>query len=438
MAAARLYQRKWVLIRLPIAAAAIGVMAWLWMSVLPMPPDELTLSSGGTEGVYHAYARQYAERFAERGVRLKVEPSAGAVENLRRLRRQATPEAQLGFVQGGVIAPNSQDSGGRVQTIARVDVEPLWIFTRVPGLDSLQQMQGLRVSLGPKGSGTRQLATALLAQVRIAPSDLAQDSELTGAAAVLALRQGKLDAMMLVMSPSAPMVKAALGVPGIQLVQLSRSTALIERLPYLQARLLPAGSIDPVARLPARDTTVLVTTASLLAQADLHPALQRLGATVAREVHEAPGLFHRAGEFPSLKRVEYPASGEARRTLAQGLPWLERQLPFWWAQFVTRLLVICLPVGLLAWWFARLVPSWLRWMIESRLVRWYGELKYIEHDLARDLLSGMDIQRHIVRLKTMDKALQTFTPPDDLMPRWFTLRKHIWFVQFNLVRRRGR
>ncbi|TWO69012.1 hypothetical protein FN976_19930 [Caenimonas sedimenti] len=438
MAAARIYRRKWVLIRLPIAVLAVAAMAWLWQAVLPMPPTELTLSSGGPEGVYHAYAQRYAARFAEHGVMLRIASSGGAEENLRRLRGQAAPEAQLAFVQGGVSSAGSAEARSRVQTIARVDVEPLWIFSRVAGLDSLQQLQGLRVSLGPDGSGTRQLATALLAQVRLQPSDLATDSKLTGPGGVEAMRQGKLDAVLLVMSASSPLVKAYLQVPGVHLVQLSRGAALIERMPALQARLLPAGAIDPVARLPARDTTVLVSTASLLAQAELHPALQRLAASVAREVHEPPGLFHRAGEFPSLRRIEYPASAEARRTLARGLPWLERQLPFWWAQFTLRLLVICLPIALVAWWLARLVPAWLRWLIDSRLVRWYGELKYIEYDLEQDTVSGLDASRHIARLRQIDERMKAFTPPDDLLARWFTLRKHIWLVQLGLLKRRGR
>jgi TRAP-type uncharacterized transport system substrate-binding protein len=434
---ARIHRRSWLLVRLPIALAAAVAMAWLWQAFLPLPPSELTLSSADPEGVYHAYAQRYAARFAEHGVTLRVVPSGGTEENLRRLRGEAMPEAQLAFAQGGIGGSPGTEARGRVQTIARVDIEPLWIFSRVP-LDSLPQLQGLRVSLGPDGSGTRQLALRLLAQARLAPSDLGTDSRLTGTAGAAALRQGQLDAVFLVMSANGPLVKAYLQVPGVHLVQLSRSAALIERIPALQARLLPAASIDPARRLPARDTTVLVSTASLVAQEQLHPALQRLAASVAREVHEAPGLFHRAGEFPSLRRVEYPASLQARRTLSQGLPWLERTLPFWWAQIVLRLLVVCLPIALLAWWLARMVPAWLRWLVESRLASWYGELKYIEHDLEQDTVSGLDASRHIARLRQIEERMKAFTPPDDLLPRWFTLRRHIGLVQQGLLQRRGR
>ena len=438
MAAARLYQRKWVLIKLPIALLAVALMAWLWLRWLPMPPTALTLSAGHPDGAYFATARRYASKFAEYGVTLTVLPSEGAAQNLERLRGTASPQADLAFVQGGMGYPVAlRGNGEAVQTIARVDVEPLWIFSRVPGLDSLQQLQGLRVSMDARGSGTRKLALALLDQVRLSPKDL-QDSELAGLAAAQALRQGSVDVVVLVAAPQSAVVQSLVRAPGIHLVQLRSSAALTERLPYLQPRLLPQGALDDGARLPARDTTMLVTTSSLAARADLHPALQRLAADVARNVHSAPGLFHRAGEFPSLRRIEFPASDEARRTLLHGLPWLEEELPFWWAQLLLRLLVICLPVALAAWWLARLVPAYLRWLVESRVARWYGELMYIEHELSAEEVSGLDLSRHLERLNSIERRMADFVTPAYLMPRWFTLRQHIDFVRMSLYRMRGR
>jgi hypothetical protein len=360
------------------------------------------------------------------------------VQNVRRLRGEETPQAQLALVQGGASSvPSAGTHRNKLVTIARVDVEPVWIFSRLAGFDSLQQLQGLRVSLGPRGSGTRQLATLLLEQVRLAPKDLV-DSDLGGMAAVQALRQGALDAAIMVSAPGSPVVRAMLQTPGVHLVQLSRSAALIERVPYLQVRLLPAGALDPVARLPARDISVLVTTASLVARADLHPALQRLAASIAQDVHAGPGLFHRAGEFPSVRRVEFPASIEARQTLAQGLSWIERELPLRLGQLLLRLLLICLPVGLLAWWLARMLPAYLHWLVESQLLRWYGELKYIEEDLARNAVAGIQISRHLASLYEIEKRMVAFGVPDDLMPRWFTLRQHIDFVRASLRRKSGR
>ena len=430
MAAARIYRSKWVLVRLPLSVAAVALCAALWVLLLPMPPSRITIASGLPEGVYHAYAQKYAEVFARHGVGLDVAASDGSEMNLRRLRGQAEPQVELAFVQGGMAPESSVHT--RLETIARVDHEPLWIFSRFP-LDSLEQLSGLRVSLGPKGSGTRQLAIALLQQVRMGPRDVI-DSDISGMPAAHALRQGTLDAVLMVSAPQSAVVGELLRTPGVTLVQLRRSAALIERLPYLQLRLLPRGSIDPASRLPARDVALLVTTTSLVARADLHPALQRLAAEAAREVHAGAGTFHRAGDFPTLRRIEFPASAEARRTLAGGRPWLEEHLPFWWAQLAIRVLAICLPVAFLAWWFAHTIPAYLRWLMESRIARWYGELKFIEHEVAARSPSGADRLNYLRQLATIEKNMAAFHAPPYLMPRWFTLRDHVAFVRARLYR----
>ncbi|MBC5766491.1 TAXI family TRAP transporter solute-binding subunit [Ramlibacter albus] len=437
MAAAHLYQRKGLLIQLPIALAALVAMAVLWQLFLPMPAARVVLSSGDANGAYHAHALKYAEFMGRHGVDVDVQTSGGSVQNLRRLQGLEQPAAQLAIVQGGASAGPREAGAAKLVTLARVDVEPVWIFARTGGIDSLQQLQGQRVSLGPKGSGTRQLALLLLQQVRLTPRDIV-DTDVSNMAAVEAFRAGTLDAAIMVGSPGSPVVRAMLQTPGVQIVQLSRTAALLERLPYLQVRLLPAGSLDPAARLPARDLSLLVTTASLVARADLAAPLQRLAAAAALEAHGGSGLFHRAGEFPSLRRVEFPASIEARHTLAQGLPWLEEQLPFFWAQLLVRLLVICLPVALVAWWAARLLPAYLHWLLESRLVRWYGELKYIENDLANDAVAGIQISRHLASLYDIERRMNALAVPSDLMPRWFTLKQHVDFVRVGLRRRSGR
>jgi hypothetical protein len=95
MAAARIYRRKWVLVKLPLAALALLAMAWLWTRFLPLPPDNLTISSGLPEGAYHQHARRYSEIFSENGVGLDVAPSDGSVTNLLRLRGQLVLYAVL-------------------------------------------------------------------------------------------------------------------------------------------------------------------------------------------------------------------------------------------------------------------------------------------------------------------------------------------------------
>lgn len=438
MALARLHKRNWIYIRLPIAMAAVLIMIWVWRSFMPLPPDEISLSSGLIEGEYYQYAQQYATKFAEHGIVVNILISDGAAQNLERLRRLAAPHADLAFVQStGETEVYEPGQTGRLQSLGKIDIEPIWIFSR-QNLMELTQLQGQRVSLGPTGSGTRRVALALLEQAQLTPSDVVE-SKLNGAAAADALRRGELDVMFWVSSGRSPLARSLLATPGIQLLQLRHAAALTERLRQLEPRLLPQSAIDPANRILARDTVLLTTSASLVARDDLDPALQRLAVQIATEIHSAGGLFHRAGDFPTFKKPDFPVAPQARQTMAYGRPWLEQALPFWSAQIATRVLLICVPLTLLAIWLSALLPAYLRWLIESRVTRWYGELKYIELDLLeKKKLSGLDRARHAQRLDAMEKKIATTDMPDYLMERWYLLRVHINYVRGHLHREMGR
>ena len=434
---AGLYQRKWLLIRLPVIGLAVLAAGWLWLFVYPIPKSKITITTGGADGAYYRHAQRYAELLAADGITLEIQTSAGSQQNLERL-RQASEPADLAFIQGGfgyLSASLERRDRSRIETLANVDVEAVWLFTRNREIDSLQQLQGLRVAVGPDGSGTRKIALKLLEQARISPKDMTQ-SELTGAQAAAAMRQGSLDAVFMVTTADSLALQNLLSVLGIHLASLRKSAAMTERNPYLESTLLAQGTLD--ARMPPRDITLLTTSTSLVARDTLHPALQRLALKAAIETHVAGGLFHRAGEFPSLRRIDFPTSPQARTTLARGMPWLEDVLPFWWAQFAERFLLIVLPLALLAYWLMCLVPSYLRWTLESRLNRWYGELKFIENDLSQQALSGLDVTRFLQRLDDIDKAQLSFRCPKDLISHCYMLHQHVEFVRQRLYRMRGR
>lgn len=439
MRLATLYQYRWLLIRLPILVLAVVTASGLWLLVYPMPTMQLSITTAAADGVYFRHAQTYAERFAAHGVRLTIQPSAGSQQNEDRLRKTVAP-SDLAFMQGGFgylgTTLNGIDQGrSRIETLANVNIEVVWIFARNRDINALAELQDLRVAMGPPGSGSREIALKLLEQARLDMKD-ATFSELTGEEAVRAMLQNRIDVVMMVAPPESPVVRNMLNVPGVRLVNLHKSAAITERNPNLESRLLAQGALGN--HQPPQDITVLTTFSSLVAREDLHPALKRLATAVAMDVHTAGGLFHKAGDFPSLRRIDFPTAPQSRHTLLHGLPLLERLFPFWWAQLLERILLIVLPVALITAWLMQLVPDYLRWALESRLNRWYGELKFIENDLSQQALSGLDLSRFMSRLTDMDKALLAFSCPKELMPRSFTLHQHIEFVRQRLYRMRGR
>ena len=420
-----------------MAAVAAAAIAWLWIFVDPMPPTRLSVATAGENGAYHRMGLKYAEFFASHGVQLDVQTSEGSQENLERL-RSATASADLALIQGGFGFLADAPSGrgrSRVETLANVNTEAVWLFSRNRSITSLNQLQGLRVAVGAERSGNRKVALKLFEQARLELKDVKLLPDM-GMQSVRALSDGSVDAVFMVVAPDSSTVKGMLTIPGIQLANLHKLAAITERHPFLEANLLVQGSLQ--ARVPPRDTAMLTLSTSLVAREDLHPALKRLAIAATMEVNNSGGLFHRAGDFPSLRRIDFPTAPMARTTLAQGLPLHERLLPFWWAQFVQRLVVLVLPIVLIALWLMRRIPDYLRWALQSRVNRWYGELKFIENDLSQQLVSGLDLTRFLSRLNSIDSAVLAFRCPKDLMARCYTLHQHIEFVRQRLYRMRGR
>lgn len=439
MNSAALYQHRWLLIRLPLALALMALAVVIWMWLFPMPPTRLTISSGLPDGAYRVYAERYAQAFARRGIELVIEDSQGSSENLRRL-QASPPKTDLALVQGGFgwSSPTSEDDRqNSVQSLASVDIEALWLFSRNPPIQSLLQLAGLRVAAGPPQSGHRVLLERLLLQQRIALTELVW-SDLSGVAASEALSRGEVDAVFMVASVSSPGIMNLLRNPDATLAVLQRTAALAERNNYLENRLLPQEALGP--DLPRSDIPLLTTPAHLLVRQDLPPALKRVATAVAVEIHSQAGPFHRADEFPSLRSSDFPSAPEARDVLLRGLGGLENFLPFWWAQVLQRLLIICLPLGLLAALLFLLIPAWVRWRLESRVTRWYGELKFIENDLVNNAVDvgGLQMSRINARLREMEQAIASIRLPQELAQRWYTLQQHVAFVRSRIRGYRGR
>jgi uncharacterized protein len=433
----KLYQLRWVLIYTPVWALALLVFFWFSAAYMPLPPDTISISAGRPGGMYYAHSQQYAKLLKEHGVTLQIMESAGSGENLRRL-RSSERTADIAFVQGGYALSEAMDAESvAIQTLANVDIEPIWVFSRFKDVDSLLRLQGAKVSIGQQGSGSRAVATRMLQQVRLEAKDL-QLSEIVGLETVRALKDGSLDAAIFVAAANAPVVQQLLTTPGVYLALLKRSAALSERMPYLDARFVAAGSLLAQRTQPAQDTVLLSTLASVVAREDTHPLIKRLMTHTLIQTHSAAGPLHRADEFPHLKRLDFPSSPDAREVLRSGLPWFEAKLSPYWAQTVYRMLFVGLPLIALAAFLCYAIPSYLHWRMQSSINRWYGELKFIENTLKSEKPGGMEVARFRQQLRDIGRQVRQLSVPKAYMQRVFLLHQHIDLVQAEIHKRQGR
>jgi NMT1 family protein len=418
-------------------AASLGPVllisaAALWVAfhfVRPAPPSQIVITSGPEGSSFHATADRYAKILARNGVTLKILPSEGSLENLKRLADPST-EVDIGFVQGGLSS--MVDNADHLISLGSVFYETLAIFYRSPApLERLSEFKGKRLAIGPEGSGTRALALTLLKANGIEPHGSTTLLDLGGQAATQAVIKRQADAAFL-MGDSATGAnrRELLHARGVRIFDFVQGDAYVRRFRYLSKIELPPGAFDLGMNVPAERLTIVAPTVELIARANLHPALSDLLIEAAREVHGRASLLQTAGEFPAPFEHEYRLSDDAARYYKSGKGFLYRYLPFWLANLLNRTVVVLIPVILLLIPGIRIVPSLYSWRIKARIFRHYGELMTLE----REALAPSTPERKTELLKRLDdfeKAVIATNMPGSYADQLYVLREHI-----NLVRDR--
>jgi len=409
-----------------VLLAGIG-FAVAYQFVEPAPPKKIVISTGSESGAYYQFAQRYATLLAKNGVTLEVRASAGSLENLERLKNN---EAQVGFVQGGVVPPRDDpdaEEESELLSLGSLFYEPVWVFYRGDKtLTRLTELKGKRIAIGQEGSGVRQLAQQLLDANEIPVGDLLVP--LAGLAAAEELQQGRIDAAFIIAAEKAPVVQVLLRSPGIKVMSFAQSGAYQRRFPFLTKLTFPHGVADLVRDFPPEDIKVLAPTANLIIRDDLHPALQTLLLQAASEVHGKSGFFQDAGEFPSYKDQMLPLSPEAARYFKSGASFLQRYLPFWLAVLVDRLIVMLVPIFVLLIPLLKVAPAIYNWRVRSKVFRIYGELKFLEDDL-KNHFDPAKLGEYRSRLDALDDEASVLHVPLGFTDLVYTLREHV-----NLVR----
>lgn len=219
-----------------------------------------------------ALCRLVNTRRAEHGLRCLVEATAGAEENLTRLKA-----GDLAFA----LVPSDWQYHAHRSGLGTGDDQPFTTLRAVlslqalsftllaapdSGVETLADLEGKRVNLGPTGSAWRSTGDFLIAALGWSPEDFAELVELDAENQAEGLCDGRVDALLLPAShPSGPVARATdscgarlLGVNGAAVDRLLGEWAFYA--PAVIPGGLYANNPEPVASFGLRAT--LVTTQS--------------------------------------------------------------------------------------------------------------------------------------------------------------------------------
>ena len=417
-------QARWFYVTAGVLIAVAFVAAVVLRQ--PLPPKTVVMTTGTPGSAYQAFAQRYKAILARSNVELRLMPSAGAVENLKRL-NDAGSGVSVGFVQGGLT---DEEHSPELMSLGTLFYEPLWLFYRGITLTArLKTLHGRKISIGPEGSATRALALQLLALNGI-DRNVAQLLPLTAAESGAALQKGDIDAAMMVASWDTPAVRQLLASSEIELASFPRAHAYVALYPFLTKLTVPAGVGNMATNRPPVSVSLIAPKASLIVRKDLHSAIQHLLLDAASEIHSGPGIFHKAGQFPATEQVDLPLSKDAIQFYKSGLPFLIRTLPFWLAALVGSWFVLLIPVVGVAYPLLRLAPAVYGWSIRRRIFSLYGELKFL--DLELEAGDGHVVQDVRTRLDRLEARANHMRVPVAFAHLLYALRIHIGLVRARL------
>jgi uncharacterized protein len=414
-----------------IGPSALVLAAGLLLGYLyvdPAPPRKLHMTVGRDDDAYRDYADRYKEALAADGITLGIELSAGAPEDLVRLRDRKF-DADIGFVQDGLHDGKDVD----LLSLGSVNYEPIWVFYRgTRPISRLSAFEGKRIAIGADGSGTQVFSRRLLGATGLTESNAALRA-IGGDAAVGVLKAGEVDAAFFLGTPGSGLIRSLLDDPDLHPMNFDQADAYSRQFPFLHPLVLPHGAIDLSRNIPSQDLHLLATTSTLVIRETLHPALVSLLMKAMKEIHGEATLLNKEHEFPADRDVDFQLSPDAERFYKSGPPFLQRYLPFWLATFFDRSLLVLLPLLAIMVPLIRIVPTIYAWRVKNRMYRWYGELKFLETQL-RDASAPEHFDEYLAKVDWIEEQVAHMRIPINYSEHFYVLQEHIDLVRRKTLR----
>lgn len=240
---------------LVLVAAIVGFVLATFNFGAGLGHVDVAMLSGSSGGNYATIVDRLSARAARRGGTIKNVPSQGSVDNARRLAAAADDcDVEFALIQDGIPLPDSGD----LELIGRLPrSETVFVIGRdAARLTRFAQLQGMRIGIGPTGSGTDYLARSFLDSDELKPLALQlTNHDLTEQLELVAT--GALDLGVFVLDDNAQLIRTAIRDRGLQLAAFEQLGVIPTRVPFLSVGTIKAGQYDAVAVIPPTDHPVL-------------------------------------------------------------------------------------------------------------------------------------------------------------------------------------
>mgnify|MGYP002223849445 CR=1 FL=1 len=246
-------------------------------------------------------------------------------------------------------------------------------------------------------------------------------------AAAEALRAGELDAAFFVLPADNALLGQLIADPALRLVDLREARALAARLPALEHLVLVEGLLDIGANIPSRDISLLSPVATLVVNDSFHPTLTSLVLEAARDALRDGNLLDSPADFPAASPLEVDLTPEADYYHREGVPFLQRYLPFWFASIVDRYVVLLIPFVVIMLPLLRSMGPIYAWRMRARVFRWYEHLRRVDRLIINGEIRNC-LNDEIDSLRRLEADLSRVDVPLSYAHELYSLHLHVRYM----------
>ena len=241
-------------------------------------PQFVTIGTGGVTGVYYptggAISRMVNAKSEEYGIRASVESTGGSVFNINAVLNGdlefgiAQSDRQYQAVNG--MAEWEGNPQSDLRAVFSIHPESITLIASVDsGIESVSDLEGMRVNIGNPGSGQLQNSLDVLSAFGMTEDDI-QAEQVGAVEAPSLLQDGRIDAFFYTVGhPNGNITEATSGRIRVWIVDIVGSGVdeLLARLPYYAEATIPASFYPQAAN--ESDATTIGVKATLVTSANV-------------------------------------------------------------------------------------------------------------------------------------------------------------------------
>ena len=395
-----------------IAIVILLIFGGVIIYLKPFPFTGISIATSYKGGDWYQFGEGAISLLKERGINLEVVATSGTIENAEEL-NDPKSKVNAGFVYAAALSKDQQKG---LYSLGSISYDPVWIFYRnelANKITTIQDLSKYKVSLPPKKSGSYILTKKLF---EINGIDIDSNPHFVSSSwedLRANILSDKADIYIFITTIIDPLVEELIQSPNMTLFNFPSALAYQRKFDYLDAVIIPAGSINIEKKLPVRDISLIATTTTLAVRKDLHPSQQLALLMTSKQIIQDSSrlFFSKRNEFPDYFDPSIHISPIARNYYNYGPPKTTEYLPYWLVVFVDRFWFVLIVAFAIIYPLSKLNFHLRRFRFIIRERTHYEMLLNMEKEITGKKLSSEEKEKLLKKLDMINKqALQHFVP----------------------------